>query len=70
MTIAPAGWWRREHAVPRPTSKVSGGCGAVAIEVRWSTGRSRARLACSSLRRWAAHDRGGGVGAGVRGRRL
>jgi hypothetical protein len=36
MTIAPVGWWRREPRVQRPISKVSGGCGAVASEVRWS----------------------------------
>jgi len=35
MTTAHAGWWR-ERRVPRPISKVSGGCGAVASEVLWS----------------------------------
>ena len=37
MKSAPAGWWRLERRVPRPTSNVSGGHGAVAIEVLWST---------------------------------
>jgi len=37
MTTAHAGWWRRERTVQRPTSNGSGGCGAVATEVRWST---------------------------------
>jgi hypothetical protein len=37
MTTAHAGWWRRERAVPRPTSNVSGGGGAVATEVLWSS---------------------------------
>jgi DNA adenine methylase len=32
-----AGWRRLERRVQRPTSNVSGGCGAVATEVRWST---------------------------------
>jgi hypothetical protein len=36
MTIAPAGWWRRERRVQRPTSNASGGRGAVATEVLWS----------------------------------
>ena len=36
MTTAHAGWWRRERTVPRPTSNVSGGRGAVATEVLWS----------------------------------
>jgi hypothetical protein len=36
MTTAPAGWWRLERRVQRPTSKVSGGRGAVATEVLWS----------------------------------
>jgi hypothetical protein len=35
MTTAYAGW-RRERRVQRPTSNVSGGCGAVATEVLWS----------------------------------
>jgi DNA adenine methylase len=30
------GWWRLERTVHRPTSNVSGGRGAVAIEVIWS----------------------------------
>jgi hypothetical protein len=37
MTTAHAGWWRLERRVQRPTSNVSGGHGAVAIEVLWST---------------------------------
>ena len=37
MTTAQAGWWRREYAVQWPTSNVSGGRGAVATEVHWST---------------------------------
>jgi hypothetical protein len=37
MTTAHAGWWRRERTVQRPTSNVSGGQGAVATEVLWST---------------------------------
>ena len=36
MTTAPAGWWRLERTVQRPTSNVSGGRGAVATEVLWS----------------------------------
>jgi hypothetical protein len=36
MTTANAGWWRRERAVQRPTSNVSGGRGVVDTEVRWS----------------------------------
>ena len=36
MTTTHAGWWRRERTVQRPTSNGSGGCGAVATEVRWS----------------------------------
>jgi DNA adenine methylase len=30
------GWWRLERTVQRPTSNVSGGRGAVAVEVVWS----------------------------------
>ena len=37
MTTAHAGWWRRERTVQRPTSNVSGGRGAVATELLWST---------------------------------
>ena len=37
MTTAHAGWWRLEHRVQRPPSNGSGGRGAVATEVRWST---------------------------------
>jgi hypothetical protein len=37
MTTAHAGWWRLEHRVQRPTSDVSGGRGAVVIEVFWSS---------------------------------
>jgi hypothetical protein len=37
MTTANAGWWWRERRVQRPTSNVSGGRGAVATEVLWST---------------------------------
>jgi hypothetical protein len=36
MTTAHAGLWQRERRVPRPTSNVSGGRGAVATEVLWS----------------------------------
>jgi hypothetical protein len=36
MTTAHAGWWRLEGRVQRPTSNVSGGRGAVVIEVFWS----------------------------------
>jgi hypothetical protein len=36
MTTTHAGWWRRDRRVQRPISNVSGGCGAVATEVRWS----------------------------------
>jgi hypothetical protein len=36
MTTAHAGWWRRERTVQRPTSNVSGGCGAIATEILWS----------------------------------
>jgi hypothetical protein len=37
MTTAHAGRWRLEYAVRRPTSNGSGGCGAVATEILWST---------------------------------
>ena len=37
MKSAPAGWWRRERTVQRPTSNVARGHGAVATEVLWST---------------------------------
>ena len=37
MTTAHAGWWRLERRVQRPTLNVSGGHGAVATEVLWST---------------------------------
>ncbi len=37
MTISPAGWWRLEQRVQRPTSNASGGRGAVAAEVLWSS---------------------------------
>jgi hypothetical protein len=37
MTIAYGGWWRRERTGQRPTSNGSGGRGAGAIEVRWSS---------------------------------
>jgi hypothetical protein len=36
MTTAHASQWRREHTVQQPTSKVSGGRGAVATEVSGS----------------------------------
>ena len=36
MTTAHAGWWRLERRAQRPTSNISGGRGAVAIEVLWS----------------------------------
>ena len=46
MKTAPAGWRHRECRVQRPTSKVSGGCGAVTTEVVWSNRplAQRARL--------------------------
>jgi hypothetical protein len=44
MTTTHAGGWRRERRVQRPTSNVSGGSGAVAIEVFWSN-RPRPRQA-------------------------
>jgi hypothetical protein len=37
MTTAHAGWRRRERTVQRPTSNASGGRGAVATAVLWST---------------------------------
>ena len=37
MTTAHAGWWRREPREQRPTSNASGGCGAAATEVLWSS---------------------------------
>ena len=37
MTTANAGWWRLERRVQRPTSNASGGRGAVATEVLWSS---------------------------------
>ena len=45
MTTAHASWWRWEHAVQRPTLKVSGGRGAVATEILWSN-RPLAHQAC------------------------
>ena len=35
MTTAPAGWWRLERTLQRPTANVSGSGCAVATEVRW-----------------------------------
>ena len=45
MTTAHAGWWRRERTVLRPASNVSGGRGAIAAVVLWST-RPLAHQAC------------------------
>jgi hypothetical protein len=36
MTTAHAGWWWWERTAQRPTSKVSGGRGAVTAAVLWS----------------------------------
>jgi DNA adenine methylase len=38
------GWWRLERTVHRPTSNVSGGRGAVAVEVIWSNRALAAQL--------------------------
>jgi DNA adenine methylase len=38
------GWWRMERSVHRPTSNVSGGRGAVAVEVLWSNRPLAAQL--------------------------
>jgi DNA adenine methylase len=38
------GWWRLERSVQRPTSNVSGGRGAVAVEVLWSNRPLAAQL--------------------------
>ena len=52
------GWWRLERTVQRPTSNVSGGRGAAAVEVVWSNRPLAAQLelaadAGDALGRWS-----------------
>jgi DNA adenine methylase len=53
------GWWRLERTAHRPTSNVSGGRGAVAVEIIWSN-----RLLAAQLQLAAPADQPAGVWSG------